>query len=95
MLNFKRNLRTPSSEVFFIYKDNMPLCELHLHYLNNNTFQSTILLLKEFTEIETQDIVNEIMDHLVNDGTFEDPQEVCVYQVNHFNTFTYSPFIID
>ncbi len=46
-LNWKRTLRTPSSERFLALRDGKELAAVDLHYLANGTVAGTVIVLKD------------------------------------------------
>lgn len=47
MINWKRTLRTSSSERFLATRDGKDVAAVDLHYLANGTVSGTVILLKE------------------------------------------------
>ena len=46
-MNWKRTLRTPSSERFLAFKDGREAAAVDLHYLANGTVSGTVILLRD------------------------------------------------
>jgi len=68
-LNWKRTLRTPSSERFLALRNGKDVAAVDLHYLTNGTVAGTVIILKGagLDESNVQDILSSLDEEFLPD----------------------------
>jgi len=68
-LNWKRTLRTPSSERFLALRNGKDVAAVDLHYLTNGTVAGTVIILKGagLEESNIQDLLSSLDDEFLPD----------------------------
>ena len=69
MMQWKRTLRTPSSERFLLLRDGKEAAAVDLHYLASGTVSGTVILLKSagWTEEEIPQLLKSLDDDFLPD----------------------------
>lgn len=69
MINWKRTLRTPSSERFLAFRDGKEVAAVDLHYLPGGTASGTVILLKSaaWKEAEIQPLLSSLDEDFLPD----------------------------
>jgi hypothetical protein len=68
-LNWKRTLRTPSSERFLALRNGKDVAAVDLHYLTNGTVAGTVIILKGagLDESNVQDLLSSLDEEFLPD----------------------------
>ena len=69
MINWKRTLRTPSSERFLAFRDGKEVAAVDLHYLPGGTASGTVILLKSaaWKEADIQPLLSSLDEDFLPD----------------------------
>jgi hypothetical protein len=74
MTNWKRTLRTASSERFLAYRDGREVAAVDLHYARGGTVSGTVILLEEagWTEEQIPDLLSSLDEEMLPDVDLAD-----------------------
>jgi hypothetical protein len=88
MLRFERECRTPHSEVYTIYEDDLPQGRFDVHFAGS-LIHATLCVAERYTQDEIQDLIEELDEELLDAvGLTRDDFIVHVHQGREVGVFS-------